>query len=336
MKTDTFPGKHRIRHPGIIGAIRRRVQEWVDARLPAARRHQLNRNTLYIFPSKTGFGFLSLILILWLVGTNYENNLVLGLAFLLTALFVVTILHTFANLAGVTIEFLSAAPTFSGERAELRLRVSHQGARSRDSIMLRWSGSEKVAVSLIDSDEITVRIHVPVQGRGWFNPGPLEVESVFPLGILRCWTRLHMDCRILVYPRPIPAGPLPLAHVIKDEGEISSLRGADEFAGYRVYQAGDSLRDVAWKQYARGMGLHSKDYSAFVDRRLWLDWDYLGGMSRETRLCRLCYWVLEADKEEAEYGLRLPGKDLAPGRGPAHCEQALRLLALFELEEGGT
>lgn len=318
-------------------SLRVRVQNWVDRRLPPSRRHQLNRNTLYIFPSKAGFGFLCLMLILWLVGTNYENNLVLALAFLMTALFIVCILHTFANLAGLSVEFLGAAPAFSGERAELRLRISRQGGRARDSIMFRWCGSEKVALSLLERSEATAKIYVPVHGRGWFNPGPLEIDSVFPLGILRCWTRLNMDCRVLVYPRPVPAGPLPLAHVIRDEGEVSSVRGTDEFAGYRDYQAGDSLRDVAWKQYARGMGLHSKDYNALVDRRLWLDWDYLGGIAQEARLSRLCYWVLEAEKIDAEYGLRLPGQNLAPGRSPSHCEQALKMLALFNggKDEGG-
>src|SRR5690606_28097370 len=161
----------------------------------------------------------------------------------------------------------------------------------------------------------------------------LIVESRYPLGILRCWARLDMDCRILVYPKPIAAGPLPVAEAIRDEGDLAARQGADEFAGYRSYQPGDSLRNVAWKQYARGMGLHSKDYSAYVDKRLWLDWDYLAGMNREARLARLCYWVLQASNAETEFGLRLPGQDLAPGRGPAQREQALRMLALFEVKE---
>lgn len=329
MNTTVYPGKR----PAAKLGLQQRVQNWVDQRLPASRRHELNRHSLYIFPSKTGFGYLCLVLMLWLVGTNYENNLVLALAFLLSALFIVCILHTFANLSGLSLEFVSAAPAFSGERAELRVRMVSGGGKARDSIILRWAGSEQVAVSLVSESQVTAKIYVPVQGRGWVNPGPLEVESLFPLGILRCWTRLNMDCRILVYPRPIPAGPLPMGQALRDDGEVSGLRGTDEFAGYRDYQAGDSLRDVAWKQYARGMGLHTKDYSSLVDRRLWLDWDYLGGMSTEARLSRLCYWVLEAQKIDAEYGLRLPGQSLPPGRSQRHCEQALRMLALFGREE---
>lgn len=328
MKGTVHPGRSQ----GAQRSLRQRVQSWVDKRLPAARQHQLNRHSLYIFPSKTGLGYLGLVLVLWLVGTNYENNLVLALAFLLSALFVICILHTFANLSGLSLALVSAVPAFSGERAELRLRMTSTIGRPRDSVVLRWGASEKVVVSLIGENEAAIKMHVPVQGRGWINPGPLEVESVFPLGILRCWTRLNMDCRILVYPRPVAAGPLPLAQSIREGDEVSGLKGVDEFAGYREYQPGDSLRDLAWKQYARGMGLHSKDYSSLVDRRLWLDWDYLGGMATEARLSRLCYWVLEAHKTDAEYGLRLPGQSLEPGRSQNHCEKALRLLALYERE----
>ncbi|MGQ9424705.1 DUF58 domain-containing protein [Gilvimarinus sp. F26214L] len=313
--------------------LRAQLRAWADSRQPASGEHCLGRRSLYIFPSRAGLGFLVLNLTLWLVGTNYENNLVLGLAFLMVALFVVTILHTFANLSGISVRRLGGSPAISGEKSEVRLLVRRSGSRPRDNVVLRWAGSEPVVLSLFEQDEETVSVFVPTAGRGWFNPGRLVVETRYPLGLLRCWTRLNMDCQILVYPRPVPAGPLPLAESLRDEGEQSSSRGHDEFAGYRDYQAGDSLRDVAWKHYARGMGLHTKDSSAYLDRRLWLDWDYLGGMDREARLSRLCYWVLEADRGNVEYGLRLPGESLPPGRGSTHRDQALQMLALFETGE---
>lgn len=311
--------------------IRERFWTWADSRRPAASRHLLNHHSLFILPSRAGLGFLALTVMLWLVGTNYENNLVLGLAFTLIALFVVSILHTFANLSGLTVRLLSANPAISGEPAEIKLQVSRHGSRPRDNIQLKWRDSEPVLVSLVDETAVNFSIFVPVKGRGWFDPGPLVIESRFPLGILRCWTRLSMDCRVLVYPKPIPAGPLPRAHAVRDDGELSPFRGSDEFAGYRSYQPGDSLRNLAWKHYARGLGLYSKDYSASVDNRLWLDWDYLAGMDREARLSRLCYWVLQVGKTDMEYGLRLPGETLPPGSGPLQQEQVLRMLALFEV-----
>ncbi|MEX1032656.1 MAG: DUF58 domain-containing protein [Cellvibrionaceae bacterium] len=318
-----------------LNNYRDRFWAWADSRRPAAQRQHLNRRSLFIFPSRAGFGFLLLTFVLWLVGTNYENNLVLGLGFMLIALFVLSILHTFANLSGVSVQLMSASPAISGERAEIKLLLTRDGRRPRDSIQLCWAGSEIVVINLLEQAETIASVFVPTQGRGWCNPGRLVVESRFPLGIVRCWTRLDMKCRVLVYPKPVPAGPLPQAHAINQEGDTSTWRGTDEFAGYKDYRPGDSLRNVAWKHYARGMGLHSKEYVANTDSRLWLDWDYFAGMNWEARLSRLCYWVLQVSRTDTEYGLRLPGESLPPGSGQTHCDQALRMLALFGADETG-
>lgn len=313
-----------------LHTLQQRLWAWADSRRPAAKQQILNRNNLYIFPSWAGLWFLAADLVLWLVGTNYENNLILALAFLLVTLFVVAILHTFANLSGVSIQLLSTEPVFCGEIAEVKVLVTRQGRRSRDNIAFYYPNGLPTVVSLIKDEQAQIAVPVTARQRGWFNPGRLFVESTFPLGIIRCWTRIDLDCNILVYPKPIAAGPLPKAQALRDEGDTSSHRGADEFNGYKTYQPGDSMRNVAWKQVARGLDVMSKEYSAYVDHRLWLDWDYLGGMEREGRLSRLCYWVLESVKTDHEFGLRLPGVELPPGRGQAQQLQALKLLALFE------
>jgi uncharacterized protein (DUF58 family) len=117
-----------------------------------------------------------------------------------------------------------------------------------------------------------------------------------------------------------------------NEGELLSREGVDDFYGLKEYQAGDPLRHIAWKSYARSNELLTKQYAAFVDRRVWLDWEYFTGMDRENRLSRLSYWVVELSKSSDEYGLRMPGVEISPGRGSQHREDVLRALALFELD----
>ena len=51
------------------------------------------------------------------------------------------------------------------------------------------------------------------------------------------------------------------------------------------------------------------------------------GQGVEQRLSHLCYWALEYEHRREDYGLRLPGKELAPGRGERHLEQVLTALA---------
>ena len=69
-----------------------------------------------------------------------------------------------------------------------------------------------------------------------------------------------------------------------------------------------------------------------ASRALWLDWaDAAGaaGTDTEHRLSRLAAWVLLADREGLDCGLRLPGRDLPPQQGDAHRRAALDLLALW-------
>ena len=309
-----------------------KVSQRFYSRYPVSTRQSFNRRNLFIFPSPNGLWFLALDALLWLVGTNYENNLILMLAFLLTTLFITTILHTFANLTGLTIELMNVKPAFGGDDAEVTLRISKQGKRGRENVHLGWPRGNTVVVDLVDKDEALVTLFVPTQGRGWFNPGRLMIETFYPLGIMRCWSWPDLDCRILVYPRPISAGPLPATATAAEEGEQVLAHGADDFAGYRNYQLGDSLRDVAWKHYARGVGLYAKDYVAYADTRLWLEWDALPGMDREARLSRLCYWALQASSANKDYGVRLPGAEVQPSSGFHHKMEVLKTLALFEVE----
>jgi uncharacterized protein (DUF58 family) len=105
--------------------------------------------------------------------------------------------------------------------------------------------------------------------------------------------------------------------------------GSEDFHSLREYLPGDSLKHVAWKHYARGQGLLTKNYNAFLDTRVWLDWDLLAGQEQEIRLSRLTYLAVEAERHREDYGLRLPGIELPPNQGPQHLTSVLTALALF-------
>ena len=65
---------------------------------------------------------------------------------------------------------------------------------------------------------------------------------------------------------------------------------------------------------------------------VWLEWEFFPDMGTEARLSRLCYWILKLDATDNEYGLRLPGIEIAPNRGPEHREELLKSLALFGVD----
>jgi uncharacterized protein (DUF58 family) len=119
-------------------------------------------------------------------------------------------------------------------------------------------------------------------------------------------------------------------------GGPSQSRSADggEIEGVRAYRRGDPLKLIAWKKAAKafdtGGELISRDTSASARQELWLDWAACPGLAPEDRLSRLAAWTLAAHRAGADYGLRLPGRELPLAHGEAHRRACLEALALWQ------
>lgn len=318
---------------GLRERLRQRFRTWVNRRIPPARSVTLNQKRLFIFPSRVGFFFGLCLLLMLLAAINFQNNLSYALTFLLATLFIIAVLHTFANLAGLTIRAVHAKPAFPGQQTEFELQVERTRRREHIGIYFQFGNSATQRLSLVDQDVQRLQLHAPVGGRGWYSPGRLSVKSTYPLGLLRCWTWIDLDLHALVYPRPLPSAELPGLATDQPDGAAIPVPGSDDFYGFRDYRSGDSPRQIHWKGLARGQGLQTKQYAAYADRSVWLDWDLFPGLGTEQRLSHLCYWTLEFDRNGDEYGLRLPGVQITPATGERHREQVLKELALYGIDE---
>lgn len=307
-------------------------RSWLDRRLPPANSVTLGLRTIFILPTREGMSFAMMMFLMVIAAINYQNSLIFAVAFLLGSLFVVSILHTYRNMSGLTISAGATRAAFAGEDAEFSVSISRSGERTFEAIQLGWDGSMLQVADLVDDEESKIRLYVETSKRGRLDPGRLLVQTNYPVGLFRAWSWVDLDMSALVYPRPQFAGSIPPALGISNEGELLHREGVDDFFGLREYRHGDGLRHIAWKSYARTNQLFTKQFAAYVDRRVWLEWDYFSGMDRESRLSRLCYWVVQLSKTANAYGLRLPGEEIAPASGPEHRQEVLKMLALYELE----
>jgi uncharacterized protein (DUF58 family) len=281
-------------------------------------------------------GFVFLIILLWLLGTNYQNNLVLGTAFLLLALMVVCIHHTFGNLSGLQVSVLKTQPGFVGDVGRVELLIKKQGRRDYEAIDFFWDEDNRAQISLIDEAQITISLPLVLGYRGWFQPERLHVVTRFPLGLIVGWSYLDLDAPILAYPQPISVAVQALEQVLDDTDDLVHqplIAGHEEFAGLREYYPGDSLRAIDWRALARGQGLAVRQYEDYASQHHWFDWQQFEGMSREARLSRLCACVLQQGQQGGDYGLRLPGLIIEPGQGEQHQQRVLQALALFEWQQ---
>lgn len=296
-------------------------------------------------------GFLATLLLLWLLGTSYQNNLVLVMTFLLLSLMHTCMFYTYAALSGLTIEGVSVEPCFMGEKAQLRCRISTRSGRQHQQVSIGWDGELATMVTINTNETQTITLPFSPTHRGWYRPERLRILSTYPLGLLTAWSKVDMDVEVLVYPKPI-TGELPDPHLretsSQDEDDPAAVNKStsqkEDVSHLREYRMGDSLKHIAWKTYAKGQGLATKEYDTeqTAKREQWLSWDDFAGLPNEVRLSRLCDCVLQAEKYDMIYGLQLPSMSPTEndssslGSGTAHQKKLLRALALFNERDAST
>jgi uncharacterized protein (DUF58 family) len=200
------------------------------------------------------------------------------------------------------------------------------------AIQAALPGETPVTVDLVNGSLAPVHIGLPAAQRGLLSPGPLEIFTNYPFGLFRAQTVLPHSAGCTVYPRPI-AGSLATVpgEPTAGAGTGQAGPGVDDFVGLTAYQPGDNLGQISWKAYSRGQGLLIKQFSGESGRMLTIDWHALSEPSLERKLSRLCGMVLHAHQTGLRFGLRLPGRTIAPARGENHLKTCLTSLALFGL-----
>ncbi len=306
---------------------------WLARRSPRARSVVLDQRRIFILPTRNGFYFLLMVFAIYLGGTNYSNSLILATSFLLASLFLVSILQTYVNLAGLTVSAGHCLEGFAGETALFELNLQRHKRRHYESVHLLWAGVRGPAVNLIDVQQVPVKMLLPVHVRGWYRPPRVRIETRFPLGLLVAWSWVELDMRCLVFPEPCACELPQKAALSGERGEPLLREGSDDFFGLRDYVAGDSQRQLAWKHYARTGKMYSKEFAGHRSTERWLGWDLFSGRGVEERLSCLSFWVLDFGKRDVLFGLTLPGVKISPARGDAHMRRCLRALASYGLDE---
>lgn len=315
---------------------RQRWTAWLDRRIPPARQVKLSHKSIFIMPGRSGLLFGAALIVMLLTAVNYQNSLIFALTFWLFSLAIAAMFFTFRNLSELTIAAGHAYPCFAGDVIELPVRLLAKEKKSHDALNIHFPDNPSVAAEVTAGDSVTAGLSFRTEQRGYLNPGRLRLDTRYPVGLYQAWTWVRLDFNVLIYPKP---EFVPFVFSTGEGGEDiqgapSRHSGQQDFQGLRPYKPGDSLKQIAWKQLARGKGLVTKEFDGDEGASCWLDWDVLAPANTETRLSRLCGWVLQAQQNGWKYGLRLPGHQVSPDNSEVHRDYCLQLLAVYGLDDG--
>jgi uncharacterized protein (DUF58 family) len=314
----------------VLADLRQSVSDWIfRAAAPEAPPVTLVQRRIFILPTRQGYAFALMLLLLLLSSINYDLSLGFLLTFLLGSMAGVAMLHTWRNLAHLKLRPGRCDPVFAGDTAWFGVTIESPSIK-RYAIGLARKGEEPVHADIDAKEPASLALPLATKRRGRLACGRLEVFTRYPVGLFHAWSYVEFDLAVTVYPRPDPSAGNPPGGSREEGEEGIPVAGEEEFNMLRAYRPGDPPRQIAWKALAREQGLLTKDFSAMASSELWIDWDDAHGPDLESRLSILAHWVLQADGFGQAYGLRLPGVRIAADRGEAHRARCLEALALFE------
>ena len=279
-------------------------------------------------PTASGIFWLVAVIALLATAINYGNNLIFALAFILLAVWLQAAWQCRRNLAGLFWQASPCAPVFAGDPLRVEGRVGQSGGRPRHAVALCNEERQGPPATIAADAQTLLAIDLPTARRGLFQVDDLALVSRHPLGLWQRRRALPAECGV-VYPQPRGEAKWPAS----SPRPAHRLAATDDFQGLRAYAPGDSPRRINWRAYGRHEELQVNEFDGGQGGQVrWFDWASCPG-GDEDRLAQLASWVIAAEHDGSEYGLRLPSESLAPARGRAQRERCLRTLALFERQE---
>ncbi len=279
---------------------------------------------IYVLPSKPGLFFAFIWFVMLMAGLNFNNNMGLMLVFLLFGMAQAILLKTFFNMRNIQLKSIKAEPVFLGESTEVKLELVADDSRWQIACH-----SGKV------SDSTNIKsgrgyVSCPVEGnhRGWQHIPRIKLLTRYPMGLFTVWVYCAPDFYILVYPKPETPVPAYPQHGGL-EGQLTLPEKGDEISNIREYHVGDPVRDIAWKKTAQNNKTWVKQFEQMQGQQMLFDFDQMTTLTVEHKLSRLCAWVLQAERQNMDYQLKLCDFCSDMGHGTEQLAQCLKALALY-------
>lgn len=313
----------------IAQAMSRRLERFLSKRARGALPRTLTRHSIYILPTRFGF-FYALVMVVIVGGAlNFNNNGALLFGFMFVAIALVSMHQTFGNLNGLSLLQVRMDSCHAGDNLNIWMRFGVPND-PRSDVRVETGGSGGLLI-FADEGEGVVACSLAAAERGWQSLPPIRVSTVWPFGLFHAWGYYWPEARTLVYPRPERGRPS-----LPEDGDGLGLRRrrsfGDDFAGLRDYVAGDSPRRIAWRASAKrdseGVQLLVRTLEHPSAPDLVFDLSTTPGSNIEEKLSRMTRWVLMAQEDERHFQVILGGKTLGPDSGPAHRDRCLGVLAL--------
>ena len=323
--------------------FKKNLDRWLAKRIPSNKEHTLNRRNIMIYPTRFGLAYLGFVLLVFLLGTNYQNNIILLFSYLLTSLFITVMLHSFYNFT--QLRFHSVAEQRGFAEVNLYFPIKIITDKTHYDLNVHFTdaslNSDIQKVEQCQQGSYEIKLAFKAAKRGKYSLGRVTVFSEYSLGLFKSKTVLDFGHYAIVYPQPksLVAGQYQLSaqagEPTIDNEQLANSSGTDDFSELKSFVRGESRARTAWKQLAKGQGHFSKHYEASQGPLRWLKLDEMPSNDVEIKLAYLSFLIGELTASNQTFGLVLGAEhthksaNIAPNSGVNHQKSCLTALALY-------
>lgn len=278
--------------------VKHKIWAWLERRQPPATQLALRQNILYVLPSKYGLSLFALAAILYLLGSNYQNNLILLLSFLLIGLLLLAIILAFKNLHGLVLQSGDSTAAFAGDMLCVRIKLGKE--QGRQLLEFSLNGEPQLFWTLPSE----VMLQVDSSRRGFYRLPRFKIQSLYPFGLVRCWCYPALNQSYWVYPQPLHQ---------QIQQQLPTGDGELQWSHLSPYQMGDALQRIDWKRLSRQPSQPVvKVFSQQGSELHQLVVPALSGAALEQALSHICAQILHFSHRHLPYTLEVGGRLLTP------------------------
>lgn len=311
--------------------VRKRINSWIERRLPLQDSIELDRSRIFIIPTWQGMALLVVAVMILLLAINFESALNYAVAFWLISMLWVAVHLTYRNLSGLKVTAVSGSMVEVGDTAEVTLKFSAKNNRNRGVFEIIGEPWGVVFVPMHSSDT-QFNLSVKANQRGPALPPRFRIENRHPFGLVMAWSHVHIDVCAWAYPEAQPFNR-------KSSGEGNDLedqtpddhfyaKGSEDFHSLKSYAPGDPIQRLHWPSFSRDQMVvkHFTDYQSADET---IRWDQFDGLNDEDRLAAIRYYSEAFYTADLPYSVSIPGVELGVAKGEEQISRVRRALAEY-------
>ena len=323
--------------------FQKHFERWLARRIPSQQEHQLNSRNIMIYPTRFGLAYLGFVVLVFLLGTNYQNNIILLFSYLLASLFISVMLHSFYNFSQLRFYSVAKQQGYAEQPLYFVIKITtektHYDINAHFTDKALNSQVEKIELCQQGSHELRLVYKTLQRGKHWL--GRVTVFSEYSLGLFKSKSILDFGHYAIIYPKAksLISGQYQLSGQA-DEPSLDSYQstnsvGTDDFSELKSFVRGESKARTAWKQLAKGQGHYSKHYQAEQSQLHWLKLSEMPSNDVEIQLAYLSFLIGELTASNQSFGLQLSAElsnqsmNISPNSGFYHQQACLTALALY-------